>query len=408
MTLAIKRVLVLSLLSISACGPSSRGNGDAGNGAIDAPDAACVTALTGKVFAPNGTLPLYNVSVYIPVEDPPPFPAGVQCTTCNSLPGNAVTNTVTDAEGKFRLENVPTGTGFPIIITTGKWRRRIQMPPVGQCVDNAIPDGMFRLPKNKSEGEMPHIALVTGGCDPLGCILPKLGIDATEFGTDSNGPHAVTFYNGGSGSAPGTPQAAEALWGNLNEMKKFDIVINSCECSENNTNKTAPDLLRQYADLGGRVFGSHFHYTWGKTLIPQWTAMATWTGGTSSTPDLVDTSHTDGQALSQWLVAVGASTVPGQIQLSQKIPNVSGVATGTKRWLMSSGTPSTTHYLSFKTPIGLMPENQCGKVVYAGMHVASGTVNASFPSGCSSGLSPDEKALVFLLFDLGSCNPVFE
>jgi hypothetical protein len=30
-------------------------------------------------------------------------------------------------------------------------------------------------------------------------------------------------------------------------------------------------------------------------------------------------------------------------------------------------------------------------------------VGSTFPSGCNSGLTSDEKALVFLLFDLGSC-----
>jgi hypothetical protein len=386
-----------------ACGPSSKDHGGVGDAAIIDVDAPCITALTGKVFAPNGTLPLYNVSVYIPVEDPPPFTAGVQCVKCQDLPGNAVTSTVTDAEGKFRLENVPEGEGFTLIVTTGKWRRKFNMPPQGLCVDNPIPDGMLRLPKNRTEGELPHMAVVTGGCDPLACILPKLGIDASEFGTDSNGAQAVTFYNGDGGSAPGTPQDATALWGNLNELKKFDIVINSCECTEFNQNKTSPDLLRQYADLGGRVFGSHFHYTWAKNLIPQWQTTATWSSGIGTTPDLVDTSHPDGQALAQWLVAVGASTTLGQITLGSKTPSASTVNPPTTRWLMSSGSPATTHYLSFKTPVGQPPENQCGKVVYAGLHVASGSVGSTFPSGCNSGLTSDEKALVFLLFDLGSC-----
>jgi hypothetical protein len=188
-------------------------------------------------------------------------------------------------------------------------------------------------------------------------------------------------------------------------MKKFDIVINSCECSEYNDTKTSPDLLRQYADLGGRVFGSHFHYTWTRNLVPQWQGTANWASGQSTTPDLVDMSHADGQALAQWLVAVQASGVPGQITLGQKTPAVSTVTPPTTRWLMSSGNPATTHYLSFKTPVGAMPAEQCGKVVYAGLHVASGTVNASFPTGCSAGLTSDEKALVFLLFDLGQCIP---
>jgi len=37
------------------------------------------------------------------------------------------------------------------------------------------------------------------------------------------------------------------------------------------------------------------------------------------------------------------------------------------------------------------------------MHVSSGSVGTTFPASCSTSFTPDEKALVFLLFDLGSC-----
>jgi hypothetical protein len=188
-------------------------------------------------------------------------------------------------------------------------------------------------------------------------------------------------------------------------MSKYDVVVNSCEGDVHNENKTAPDLLRQYADLGGRVLGSHYHYTWTKTLIPAWQGTATWTPGNGSTPDIVDQSHPGGQALAQWLVAVGASTVLGQIPLGAKTPNASTVAAGTKSWIKSSGTPATTHYLSFNTPVGVLPENQCGKVVYAGMHVSGMGVNVgpNFPNQCTAGFSPDEKTFAFLLFDLTTC-----
>ncbi len=405
----LSRNLVFVALIIG-CGPAKRdNNGDDAplDAAVDAP---CITALTGKVFAPNGTLPLSNVTVYVPFTQPPELPAGVQCDVCSDPPGQAIVKTTTDAEGKFRLEGLPLGVGgIQVAVHTGKWLRTVILPPPGLCVDNAVPDGMLRLPKNKSEGQMPHVAMVTGGFDSLACLFPKLGIDASEFGSDSNGPKAFTFYNGSGGSAPGTPQPAAALWGNLDEMKKFDMVINSCEGSINHANKTAPDLLRQYADLGGRVFGSHYHYTWSKDLIPQWQGTATWTSASTTSPDLVDTTHPGGTALAQWLVAVGASSTPGQVTLNDKIGNVTTVNPPTTRWLYS-GAGTATHYLSFKTPVGAMPENQCGKVVYAGMHVSlsGNSVNANFPAGCSAGLSPDEKALVYLLFDLGACvNPIF-
>jgi hypothetical protein len=187
-------------------------------------------------------------------------------------------------------------------------------------------------------------------------------------------------------------------------MKKFDVIINSCECNVHNENKTSPDLLRQYADLGGRVFGSHYHYTWTKTLIPSWLPTASWTAGSNTAPELVDTSHPTGMAMAEWLVAVGASTMLGQITLGQKTPNASMVMGQTKRWLYSSApTNPTTHYLSFETPVGAPMGQSCGKVVYAGMHVSSGSVGPSFPSTCSTTFTPDEKALVFLLFDLTAC-----
>ena len=396
----------VSIFSVAACGPSGRDNDtDANNGPKDAP---CPTSVSGKVYAPNGTLPLYNVLVYVPQAEPPPFPAGVQCGSCSQgIPGGAIVSTQTDAEGKFKLEGVPEGTNVPLIISTGKWRRKFTVPLVTKCQDTAMGDGSLRLPKNRTEGDMPKIAQVTGGCDALACILSKMGIDSTEFGTDPNGPQAVTFYNGSGGSAPGTPQPSTALWANLSELRKFDLVINSCECDEHNENKTAPDFLRQYADMGGRVFGSHFHYTWTKNLIPQWQGTASWTPSDYATPDLVDTSHPSGQALAQWLVTVGASTTMGQIPLSVKTHNAGPVNPPTVRWLYSSGVSPTTHYMSFQTPVGSAAENQCGKVVYAGMHVSSSSqVNASFPSGCTGTLTPDEKALVFLLFDLQACNQV--
>jgi hypothetical protein len=395
-------------LLIAACGPSKRGDDDDGIPDAPPPDAPCPTTISGKVFAPNGTLPLYNVTVYIPQNPPGPMTEGVTCSQCTtSLPGGSVTSTKSDAEGNFKLENVPPGNDIPVIITTGKWRRQLTVPYVAKCVDTPVMPGTFRLPKNRSEGDMPRIAMVTGGCDSLACIFSKMGIDASEFGSSSTGPERITFYNASGGSSPGTAADAPTLWANLDELKKFDMVINSCECSENNTNKTAADVLRQYADMGGRVFGSHFHYTWSKNLVPQWQNTAVYnTAGTSNlTPTLVDTTHPDGMAFSKWLTAVGASTTPGQLNLiGYPQPSEGAVVAPTTRWLYASGSNPVTHYLSFKTPVGVAQDMQCGKVVHADLHVSEdSTVSTTFPTGCSAQLSPDEKAMVFLLFDLGSC-----
>src|SRR5262245_41120280 len=108
-TARIQFILIASFVLAAACGPNRRGEDD---DIPDAPlpDAPCPTSISGKVFAPNGTLPLYNVTVYIPQTLPGPFTDGVSCSQCsNQLPGGAWAQTRTDAEGKFKLENVTPG-----------------------------------------------------------------------------------------------------------------------------------------------------------------------------------------------------------------------------------------------------------------------------------------------------------
>src|SRR5215212_11205979 len=164
MRIARNLILVTCSLLLAACGPNKRGSDDDDLPDAPPPDAYCPTSISGKVFAPNGTLPLYNVTVYAPVSDPPPFPTGVQCGQCaTTLPGGAYASTSSDPQGNFKLEGIPAGTNVPIIITTGKWRRKLTVNTTA-CADTPIPDGTFRLPKNKTEGDLPHIAIVTGGC----------------------------------------------------------------------------------------------------------------------------------------------------------------------------------------------------------------------------------------------------
>jgi hypothetical protein len=200
--------------------------------------------------------------------------------------------------------------------------------------------------------------------------------------------------------------------------------------------------LKAFLDGGGRAFLEHYHYSWlrggdvvgSKDLMPSpegmsidlqtkyaqspFPAIATWEdpsaltsapGCDKTTPCTfhVDTSFQRGMDMAAWLQNVGASTTLGQIGLiNVKNPATSVLAGVALRWIYDDvlGTP----YLSSNTPIEMAqtPDAQCGRVVHTGIHVATVAKDtiAPFPNGCTSGeLTPQEKAMEFLLFDLSSC-----
>ncbi|CAN5780526.1 hypothetical protein BH09MYX1_BH09MYX1_21670 [soil metagenome] len=362
------------------------------------------TTVSGTVYAPNGTLPLYNVIVYIPNAPLDPIPSGATCDACGAqVSGSPIVTALTDAKGNFVLENVPVGSDIPLVMQIGKWRRQITIPTVAQCVDTKLTNAQqTRLPKNRNEGNIPKIAVTTGGCDPLACLLPKIGIEANEYGVSAASPARVTMYAGSGGSGPSGITPATNLWNNAAEMKKFDLAIFSCECSEYNNTKTNPGAVLDYVNSGGKIFGSHYHYTWFENLIPQWQGTASWGFGSGSTPAAVDTSFPKGKAMADWLTNQGLQ--PNNLPLTETSQDVANVIAPTTRWLYASG-GTTTHYLSFNAPVGKKPDQQCGKAVYGGMHISSGggSVSTTFPAGCSASLSAQEKVLAFLFFDLSSC-----
>lgn len=410
------------------------GPGDGGGGGCEGlacRQVACpsggTTTVTGTVTAPNGTLPLYNVIVFVPNAPLEPIPDGASCDRCGDVSGKPLVTAITDVEGKFVLENVPVGDDIPLVVQVGKWRRKVVLPKVEACTGNPAPAALTRLPRNTSEGDIPRIAVTTGRCDQLACLLPKLGLDASEF-TPSSGAGRLHLYRGAAHptSAPVAAPAptgtldATALTSDLATLKKYDMVMLSCECGEHEETKppAAKQALYDFTSAGGRVFASHFHYVWADQG-PLFTA-AEWMGSPSNPenppgPYLVDRSFPKGDALANWLVGVGASTTLGQIPISQPRENVGAVIAPTQRWVYRNGAdplvPEPTKYLSVNTPVGQPVDQQCGKFVFADMHLYGGDVqdpatalpDDGFPGSCDKELTPEEKALAFLFFDLASC-----
>lgn len=386
-------------------------------------DVGVKTTVSGTVYDPKGDVPLYNVVVYVPNAPLDPLPEGASCDQCGAtLSGSPIVSTITDTKGHFVLENVPVGKDIPLVMQVGKWRRQITLPKVEECVDNPYEDpSLLRLPRNQAEGHLPRIALSTGGADPLECLLRKIGIDDAEF-TPEGGTGRVNLFAGSDGASKyvaglnggASFSSSMKLWGDAATLKSYDVLLLACEGAQNGGAKPQASLqaMFDYTAQGGRVFASHWHNYWleqGPMPFPQ-------TADFHHQPDLsnpftadIDTSFPKGQALSDWLVNVGGTSTPGKIEIKEAQHTVDTVNPAMSRQWIYSTNPQSVQYFTFNTPIGEADDKQCGRVVFSDIHVSSGVstddqIGADFPSGCkTTGLTPQEKALLFMLFDLSAC-----
>jgi hypothetical protein len=109
------------------------------------------TTLKGVVYAPEGTLPLYNVVVYVPNAAVDPIPDGVTCDTCQTgLSGEPIVAALSDTTGEFVLEGVPAGADIPLVITVGKWRREVTSPTSCPASTTRSTPDLTRLPRTRA------------------------------------------------------------------------------------------------------------------------------------------------------------------------------------------------------------------------------------------------------------------
>jgi hypothetical protein len=412
------------------------------------------TTISGRVFDPAGKVPLYNVLVYVPNAALGPISTGATCDRCDSpISGSPVAAALSGADGRFKIMNAPSGTNIPLVIQIGKWRRKIILPTVTKCQDSAFTDpNLVRLPRNMADRaagdaagdvHMPRIALSTGHSDAFDCLLRKIGISDSEFTNDA-GSGRVHMYAGGAGmnSRQGATRLAsgatfagsyETLFNNYSKMAGYDMLILQCEGAQLEDEKM-PHLgnMLRYANGGGRVFADHLHSAWIRLGLPPWPATAGWIGVAEDLPDPVtgqiDTSFPKGAALADWLVATNATPTRGQISLRAGQHSVTTTNPPySQRWIYvpqnanDSAMRPSTQYLTFNTPVEARAVNQCGRVVFTDIHVANvvldgdgeaipamsdlSTPETPFPTGCKASLdlTPQEKALEFMFFDLSSC-----
>lgn len=412
--------------------PGDVGQQAAGVPILSGPAFGCATSLSGTVFDPSGRLPLYNVVVYVASESLGAISDGASCETCDgNFSGRPIAAAVSDANGRFTLalDDVPRSETLPITVQVGKWRRQFSVPNITACADNEAAEGTVRLPRDRSEGNLPHIAVVRGGSDALECLFRKIGVSDSEFSTDA-GDGRVHLYASDDGSAEtGTTRLDDgtdiprpaSLYGSLDKLMSYDAVFLACEGGGRGTfekyGATEFSNMQTYADRGGRIFGSHYHNYWIRpdkfdAPLAPYPEVATFAssqhGFDTDVVGEVNATFPKGLALRDWLFNVGASPTAGQLTIRGGEHTVDAVIPGAAQpWITvddPDGHADVVQYFSFNTPIG---QPECGRMVFSDLHVATGTGDSGkepFPSNCVSGeLSAQEKALTFMLFDLSSC-----
>ena len=384
------------------------------------------TSISGTVYDPAGKNPIPHAFVFVPADPngqiPVITPGAKTCDTCDLPIGSYVAATTSDATGSFALHGVPTGAHVPFVVQIGKWRREVFVS-TASCQNTVLSASDTHLPTSQAQGDMPAMAVLTGEVDDLGCLLSRFGIDHGEY----TSPHAggrIDVYQGpgyagstapglSSGTAGDCSNASCPLWSSKASLESYDIVLLACEgdpfdetveagpgVSGFNVTAASKQVLHDWLGEGGKVFATHFHYTWFMNGPPDFQGLATWKGysiGTATGNEAIVTTFPKGEDFRTELADAGLLT-NGEIALNKVADSVSSVNAPALAWLRDPGS-ADTKYMTFATPVG----SACGKVGFSDLHVG-GAPSGNIPAACAAqDLSAQEKAIELLFFDLSAC-----
>ena len=185
--------------------------------------------------------------------------AGRACSQCGATVRARRWWRRTAPDGKFTLPNVPVGTNIPLVIQLGRWRRQVIIPtsrPAATAASLRRPD--------------PHAAQPGRGRHPAHGALHRrastrssacCGRWASTTPSSPPGRHRprppCTPATGPTAGAPCRGAAVRAAAA----LELYDQVLFPCEgCAVQDRRRPAEP--RDYTNAGGRMFTTHYSYTW--------------------------------------------------------------------------------------------------------------------------------------------------
>jgi hypothetical protein len=359
---------------------------------------AQTTTFSGTVYSPLGspTLnptnpgdPIPNILVFVvnPLYPPPTFSQGqVLGSTCEQqpslVPAQVLGSALTNYQGSFSFTvtgALPT-PNLTLVVQAGKWRRQYTY-----STTSLIPGEVNNFPNlamppsggTQSDGsvaDLPYIAVVTGSADGIECIFNQIGIDGTkEVGAPGSAAHIQLYPANGASLEGAFPPGGEtlkesSLTGTPATLSEYDLVMFGCEGTNNGDEEAGADAnnLTGYVNSGGRVFTTHYAYSWLSDNTDFNPAANGWEGGTAPNgtlfPATVNTTNTtsfpEGIVLADWLnyigaLAAGTTPPPYVVNLMQVRINTTSINPAIAvSWANLNSQPAVSMQFTFDTPIG--------------------------------------------------------
>lgn len=422
------------------------GGGGSGDDSGDRPDSGgwsrdsgggefSTATIRGTVWAP-GLAP----SMVLPDEEIPvagaivtytsvrlgDIPEGAHCERCDD--SSAV---VTDAKGHFELRGVPEGTHW-LSIKKGLFRLDQQVTVQGGVAQQAIEltEEQTTLPSlnDPPNGKyIPKIALATGFWDKVENILGKMhigevGADGLFIGSSAAGNFDL-YENGGDHDA-NTIGTLSDLVMDLPKLLTYQILFVGCS-SGSTTQLFADDgiarnNLREFVRQGGKLYVTDWSAEWADVLWPEFMVFngdydtanvagpfGSGNGGGNNTATAAAMDRRlrdwlDGQygpiehSDEKGLIDATSFEVGGLYDQIREIPNVIGtddlgnqVVRAAYPWVQGNWGDDSIHPFT----VTFEPEG-CGRVLYSTYHTSEAE---------HTGLTPQERVLVFLIMELGVC-----
>ena len=367
--------------------------------------------LTGRVMAPSGKFPISGALVYVTFFDGSDIPNELFCYECDDMTNKVWT--LTDAEGRFELKDVPADT-LNIVSRKGFFQRQREIT-VKADKSQEVPQEYTTLPKQNSTNGLDHIpsyAVLLNPADYIEDLLAKIGLaDLDEYGHLEYGTEQFDLYDDLK-TAKTSVGSSLGLVSSEDKMSDYHQIFFPCPCDKLKAWKYS-DTLKNYVSLGGRVYASCIAFPWINQKFPKLDKDKDGNELPGPFDDVItyantySTYKTKGEILDKdvrdWLGAIDPSIDLDNVPINSAATVVDNIV---DKVYPGHGLKENDGYVRPKVwvkdietnvnkPMTITFNYDCGKVYYSPFHVVENAPSVD--------IRPQEWILTYLLFEVGVC-----